>query len=137
MKQTFFTNAPLVISLLLSMAIATTEVPLWTSVFALLMVVWKFLHERRQFPKISTKIAPLLGIIVFIVVYIQYHTIFGQEESTTILLALTGISILNFETERDLLFLVLLGFLMLVLKSVFSLDVYWAAPALFSFFGLW
>jgi transglutaminase-like putative cysteine protease len=137
LKQKFFNNIPLVISLLLTMAIATTEVPLWTSIFSLSMVLWKFLHEYRGFPKLSPKLTPILGLAVFIVVYIQHRTIFGQEESTTILLALTGISILNFETERDLLFLVLLGFLMLVLKSVFSLDFYWALPAMVSFFGLW
>ena len=137
MKKTFFTNIPLVISLILSMAIATTEVPLWTSVFSLMMLLWRFLYEKRGAAKISPKITPLLGVLVFVVVYIQHHTIFGQEESTIILLALTAITILNFETERDLLFLVLLGFLMLVLKSVFSLDFFWTVPAIISFFGLW
>lgn len=87
--------------------------------------------------KLPAKITPIFGLMFFIIVYIQHRTVFGQEESITILIGLTSITILNYAAERDLLFMVLLGFLMLVLKSVFSLDFVWVIPALVSYFGLW
>lgn len=133
----FFNNMPLVISLLLTLAIASTEVPLWASSFSLLFIVWRFLYEKYNVAKLSKKITPVFGLMFFIIVYIQHRSILGQEESITILIGLTSITILNYELERDLLFLVLLGFLMLVLKSVFSLDFIWVLPALISYFGLW
>ncbi len=137
MKVEFFRNLPLSLSMISAFAIAATEVPAWAILTSLLLIVWRFLYERIDIPKISTKLTPFIGLLFFAVVFIQHKTIFGQEESITILMGLMAIAILNFETERDLLFLVLLGFLMLVLKSVFSIDFIWLIPALFSFFGLW
>ncbi len=124
-------------ALLLSIAIASTEVPLWISFFSFVMITWKYLNEKFLFRKIPVKLTPLIGVFIFIIVYLQYKTILGQEESTTVLLGLVSLSILNYETDRDTLFLVLLGFLILVIKSVFSLDFIWTLPALLSFFGLW
>jgi hypothetical protein len=126
----FFANIPLAVSLLTTLAIASTEVPLWASLFAFLFVGWRYLHEQYGMFKLSPKITPVFGLMFFIEVYVQHRTIFGQEESITIRMGLTAITILNYLTERDLLFMVLLGFLMLVLKSVFSLDFICVVPAL-------
>ena len=136
-KLSFFNDMPLVLSLVISLAIASTEIPVWASGFSLIFLIWRFLYEKFNFYKLSPKITPIFGLMFFVIVYIQHKTIFGQEESITILVGLTAITILNFETHRDLKFLVLLGFLMVVLKSVFSIDFIWVAPALFSYFGLW
>lgn len=116
---------------------AATEVPQWISLFSAGVIFWRYLYEKINFPKISKLITPLIGLGLFAVVYVQYNTVFGQEESITILLGLTALAILNYETERDHLLLVLLGFLIVVLKSVFSLDFLWLIPATLAFFGLW
>lgn len=137
MPKSFFGNKPLAFSLVLSILIATTEVPLWISVFSLSLLAWRFLYEKWNIYKLSSKITPIFGVLIFVLVYLQYKTILGQEESTTVLLGLASLSILNYSTERDSLFLVLLGFLLVVIKSVFSLDFIWTIPALISFFGLW
>lgn len=135
--MSFFANRALAFSLLLSMAIATTEVSLWITIFALIFVAWRFAYEKWNVYKLSSKITPIFGVIVFVIVYMQYKSILGQEESTTVLLGLASLSILNYNSERDDLVLVLIGFLMVVIKSVFSLDFIWTVPALISFFGLW
>ena len=137
MKVEFFRNLPLALSLLSTVAITATEAPMWAVVISVLLIAWRFVYERIDIPKISAKLTPLIGLVFFAVVFVKHRTIFGQEESITILMGFMAISILNFEKERDLLFLVLLGFLMLVVKSVFSIDFIWLIPALFSFFGLW
>lgn len=137
MNKSFFANRPLAFSLLLSIAIATTEVPMWISLFAFALMIWRFVFERWNIYKLSPKITPLFGVVIFVLVYLQYKTILGQEESTTVLLGLVSISILNYKTDRDSLFLVLMGFLMVVIKSIFSLDFVWTIPAILSFFGLW
>jgi len=137
MTKSFFANRALAFSLLLSILIATTEVPLWISIFSIALIIWRFMYEKWNIYKLSSKITPVFGVLIFVLVYLQYKTILGQEESTTVLLGLASLSILNYSTERDSLFLVLLGFLLVVIKSVFSLDFIWTIPALVSFFGLW
>jgi protein-glutamine gamma-glutamyltransferase len=136
-KKTFFEDKYLVTALFIAMIVAATEVPSWLVLFSAVMVAWKFLNEKMQVPKLSVKLTPIFGFALFAIVYLQYRTIFGQEESATILLGLTAITILNFEKNRDKLFLVLLGFMIVVLKSVFSTDVIWMIPTTVAFFGLW
>lgn len=137
MKKLFFSDLPLSVSLLLTLAIASTEVPPWATLFAFIFILWRFAFEKKNIFKLSPKITPVFGLMFFVIVYIQHKTIFGQEESITILVGLTSITILNYASDRDHLFMVLLGFLMLVLKSVFSIDFIWIVPALISYFGLW
>ncbi len=137
MKKMFFANTVLALSLLTTLAIAATEVPVWISVFAVIILLWRFAFERFNFPKISKLLAAVVALFVFLVVYLQYKTVFGQEESTAILVALASIAILNYESERDTYFIILLGFLLVALKSIFNLNIIWIPLAIIAFFGLW
>jgi len=92
----FFSNIPLTVSMLTTLAIATTEVPLWATLFSLLFVGWRFLYEKYGMYKLPAKITPIFGLMFFMIVYIQHRTIFGQEESITILIGLTSITVLNY-----------------------------------------
>lgn len=133
----FFTNTVLALSMLTTLAIAATEVPLWISAFAVTTLLWRFAFERFNFPRISNLLATVAALFVFLIVYLQYKTVFGQEESTAILVALASVAIFNYESDRDTYFVILLGFLLVALKSIFNLDIVWIPPAIISFFGLW
>ncbi|MBC7465899.1 MAG: DUF3488 domain-containing protein [Bdellovibrio sp.] len=137
MKKYFFDNPILVISLLLAIGIASTEVSTWISLFAVVMILWKFLSEKKLVRELPKLLAPLLGFFIFLMVYIQYRTLWGQEESTTILLGLAAITIANFSTDRDHQFLVLLGFIIIMIKTIFSIDLIWMGPSMIAFLGLW
>lgn len=137
MKMKFFQQKELAISVLLALGLALTEVPIWMSLFAILILLWKWLSEKINVPVIPKSLSALLGGVIFLIVYIQYRSWVGQEESATVLIGLTVLTILNFETQREYYFVVLLGFLILVLKSFFSLDLVWIFPSLLSYFGLW
>lgn len=137
MNKLFFQHLHLAISILVALGVVATEVPAWMIAFSFLLIIWRYGYEKFNFYKMPTIVTTVLAFIIFAIVYAQYKTIFGQLESTTLLMGLTAITIYNYSSEREHLFLVLLGFLMLVLKSVFSIDFVWLLPALVSFFGLW
>lgn len=124
-------------SLLLAGLSVATEIPAWISFFSLTMLLWRYLFETKQVPKIPVRLTPFLGGTIFLIVFLQYNSVFGQEESIAILQGLIAILVLNYETERDHLLLVLLGFMTVVLKSVFTLDFIWLFPAALAFFGFW
>lgn len=125
------------ISLFIAIGLALTEVSLWMSLLSLFFLSWKFLHEKKGWPLLSKNIVNFIGFLIFVVVYIQYRTWIGQEESITILLGLASLTILNFDSQRDYLFLILLGFLILVMKSFFSFDLVWLIPSVLGYFGFW
>lgn len=137
MMLKFFSNPALVTSLLIATATASTEVPIWISVFSFFVFVWKFLNEKKMITKIPVKWTALPGAMLFVLVYLQYHNIFGVEESSIILIGLMSLTVLNYKTRRDHQFLVLLGFIIMMIKVTFTVDLVWVIPTVFVFFSLW
>lgn len=137
MKLNFYSDKVFSISILLAISLSTTEVPLWISVISFILVTWRFLYEKYNLPKISPKFSSLIGLLVFAIVYLEYRSIFGQEESTSVLLGLTSVTILNYEKNRDKFLLTLLGFFLICIKSFFSIELMWIPIGLISFTGIW
>ncbi len=79
----------------------------------------------------------ILSVLVLAQVLVQFRTLIGQEPSYTFLLALSSLRIMDYQTERDHKFVVLLGFLLISVKSLFTLDIYWILPSALAFAGLW
>lgn len=137
MKRTFFAQPGLVLSYFLVLLLAATEAPLWISCFAAVILLWKWLSEKKNFPKFSRKLTAALSILMVAQVYLQYRTLLGQEASNTLLVGLSALKIMDYENERDHRFLILLGFIMVAMKAVFSVDIIWTLPSGIAFAGLW
>ncbi|HRO66259.1 MAG TPA: DUF3488 and transglutaminase-like domain-containing protein [Pseudobdellovibrionaceae bacterium] len=137
MKRTFFGQSGLMISYLLVLFLAATEAPLWISCFAAVLLVWKWFSEKKSLPKFPRKLTAALSILMVVQVYLQYRTLLGQEASNTLLVGLSALKIMDYESERDHKFLILLGFIMVAMKAVFSVDILWILPSGVAFAGLW
>ncbi len=137
MKLFFTSQKYLVVSLLLLLSLIAFDAPIWISLFSALLIAYKFLIEKRNFPSVSRKITTSLSVLLLALIYVQFRTFLGQEASTTLLMGLTGLKVLEYENSRDHKYLVVLGFMLLAMKPLFSLDLYWAPFLLVAFFGLW
>lgn len=137
MKMKFFAQKPLAISFMLALFMAATEAPLWMSGFALILVLWKWMVEKKNWWVLPRKVTGALSVLVIVEVYFQYRNLLGQEPTNTILLGLAGLKLMDYENERDHKFITLLAFIMVSLKALFSLDFYWIFPTLAAFVGLW
>lgn len=137
MKRTFFGQPGLVVSYLLVLFLAATEAPLWISFFAAALLVWKWSSEKKNLPKIPRQLTAVLSVLIVAQVYLQYRTLLGQEASNTLLVGLSALKIMDYESERDHKFLILLGFIMVAIKAVFSIDILWILPSGVAFAGLW
>jgi protein-glutamine gamma-glutamyltransferase len=137
MKLQFFKNRPLAVALILGIAMVVPDAPPWISIFSVMILAYKFFTEHSQVPSLSRKITGTLSILLFIEVLVQYRSLFVQEASTTLLIGLTALKIMDYQSERDLKFLFLLGFILVSLKPLYNIDFYWMAPTLICFVGLW
>lgn len=135
--KTLFNDKVFFYSLLGAMAMVAIEVPIWVALFALACVLFKVASEVYPLPKISKFVTGLLSLALLAVVLIQFKTLVGQDPAYTFLLGLTGLKILDYQTTRDRKFLVLLGFVLLAVKALFTVDVYWFLPTFIIFVGLW
>ncbi|MGZ5280212.1 MAG: transglutaminase family protein, partial [Pseudobdellovibrionaceae bacterium] len=79
----------------------------------------------------------ILSFFLFGFIFFQYRTIFTQEASSSLLVGLAAIKVMDYENRRDHLMLVLLGFLLLTLKPLYGLELYWLPVQLVCMISLW
>lgn len=133
----FIDQKPLMISILLLMAMVSFDAPAWVVVFSWFLALFKIFAEFKNFPILSRRLTTILAFLLMGQIYFEFRTFFGQEPSATLLLGLTALKIMDYQTQRDHKYVVILGFMLLAMKPLFSLDLYWVPFLLTSFIGLW
>jgi len=137
MKDRFFGNRWLTIGLIVAIALVAIGAPNWAPAFCLLSLIVRLFIDARLIASIPKWVTNSLAVFVALGVYIQYHNFFMQESSSTLLISLSALKILDYEKKRDSKFLFLLGTLLISLRSLFSIELVWAIPSLAAFFCLW
>lgn len=137
MEKQFFQQRALAFSFICAMAMVALEVSPGMAFLAGGLVIWKWGVEKLNWLPLSRKVTGILSVVILGQVIFQYRTLIGQEPSYTFLLGLSGLRIMDYRNDRDHKFLVLLGFVLISIKALFSLDIYWILPSGLAFAGLW
>jgi hypothetical protein len=135
--QRFINDKFLMVSLFVVMMMAAVDADIWAGAISGICFIYQILADKKRAPHLSRKVVSFLTLIVSLIVYLKYKTFLGKEPSSTLFLALTGLKILDIRKKSDKQFLVLLGFSLLALRPLFSIDLYWIPPMVIGFFGLW
>lgn len=136
-KRNFFEDKALAASFVTAMMMVAVEVVPWIAFFSLGLLIWKWGVEKLGWRNLPRKVTGFLSLILLGQILLQYRTLVGQEPSYTFLLGLSGLRVMDYKNERDHRFLVLLGFVLVSIKALFSLDIYWIIPSALAFVGLW
>lgn len=137
MKKQFFSQPTLFVSILLSILMVFNEVPLLYFWFCFGVIGWKFLSEKGKVKKFPRFLTATLSALSFVLIVARYRTLFSQEAALSLLIVLTSLKIMDYEEDRDHKFVCLLAFILLILKSLFSYEIYWLIPTFVSFFMVW
>ncbi|MEN0058832.1 MAG: DUF3488 and transglutaminase-like domain-containing protein [Bdellovibrio sp.] len=137
MKRNFFSQKTLAIPFLISMAMVGLEVSIGIAIFSFVILFWRWGVETFGWKPLSRRLTGLLSVGLLVQVLIQFRTLIGQEPAYTFMLGLASLRIMDYDNDRDHKFIVLLGFILLSVKSLFSLDIYWIPPTAVAFVCLW
>jgi len=137
MNYELFQRPAMVFSLAGLTLLTCLEVPLLVSLFCLILWAWKWLATQKFVAAISRRVTTILSFFLFGFIFFQYRTIFTQEASSSLLVGLAAIKVMDYENRRDHLMLVLLGFLLLTLKPLYGLELYWLPVQLVCMISLW
>lgn len=137
MKYFFFQRPALVFSLAGLTVLTCLEVPVFISCFCLILWAWKWLAEQKILAVMPRRMTTFLSIFLFAYIFFQYRTLFAQEASSGLLVGLTALKVMDYSNRRDHLLVVLLGFLLLTLKPLYGLDLYWLPVQLICMISLW
>lgn len=133
----FYKQSSLTYSLLASLLLVSIEVEPWALTICIILLAFRFGSEKNWWRPIPSILVNLLSVIGLILVYLQFKTFLGQEASSTLLVILVSLRIADFRSIRDERFLVLLGFILVALKFLFTVDLYWFPVGGAIFLGLW
>lgn len=133
----FFSQKILALSFVAAMFMVALEVSPWISVFSFCILLWKWGAEKYSWKPMPRRLSGVLSVLILGQVLLQYRTLIGQEPAYTFLLGLAALRVMDYQGARDHKFVVLLGFLLVSIKALFSVDIYWMIPSMFVFFGLW
>jgi transglutaminase-like putative cysteine protease len=83
--------------------------PGWAVTLVAILLGWRLLIERSQKTVPPQWLRVVIGLICFALVYVNYRTLNGLEAATPLLLMMMGLKIVETETKRDLMVLMLLS----------------------------
>ncbi|MBB5190391.1 transglutaminase-like putative cysteine protease [Silvimonas terrae] len=86
------------------------QVPLWHSVLVLLPLVWRIWLARKGLPVPRPVIRIGVAFLLFVPVFLQYHTLIGREGGVAALGSLIAVKFLETTSQRDVRVLTLLAF---------------------------
>jgi transglutaminase-like putative cysteine protease len=133
----FFRRDSFTLSVLTAILMVSVEVELWALTLSWTLILYRFGIERLWW-KLPGKIwINILAFIALGLVLFQFRTFTGQEPSSTFLVMLSAIRILDFRIDRDEKLLIFLGFVLISLKFLYSLDLFWFPIGAAVFLGLW
>jgi len=133
----FFQKNSFCISLLTAILIVSIEVELWALSLSFLLLLIRFSVERKWIKPLPQWLINVLAVSTLGLVLLQFRTFTGQEPSSTFLVVLTSLRILDLKSERDEKLLIFLGFVLISLKFLYSLDLYWLPIGIMIYLSLW
>lgn len=127
MKPLVFRNPHLYIPAIGCLFLIGLEFPWWFALLNFGFLFWRFLGEQNQFILPPRWLTNTLGGFVFILVYMYYGTLFDKTAAPLFLSCLCSLKILEYRSQRDHLFIILILMMLLGMKFLFSID-FWLGP---------
>jgi transglutaminase-like putative cysteine protease len=85
--------------------------PWWAMTALVGAMWWRYARERRGWSRVHRVVLLALGALVIALVLREFRSLFGRDAGFALLLSLTGLKLLEMETERDYRVVALLFFL--------------------------
>lgn len=127
----------LLLGLSLGIFLVGLEVSVEALTVSLIFLAWKAAIELWKLQKPPRWLTNTLTLLFFALILVKYRSIAGQEASSSFLILLTSLKLLEERTLRDQKFLFLLGFVVIAALLLFSLEVPALIGSLVCFTLLW
>lgn len=137
MNYVFFHRPALVFSLASLTLLTSLEVPIFVTLFCVVLWVWKWLSDMQMVQALSRKTTTVLSLFYLSYIFLEYRNFWTQESSSALLVGLSSLKIMDYANRRDHLSVVLLGFLLLTLKPLYGFDLYWLPIQIVCMLSLW
>ena len=114
----------------------SAHLPLWASVFAGALLLWRGVLAWRGQPLPRPWVAVLLLALAVAATWASYRTIIGRDPGVTLIVILLGLKTLEMRARRDAMVIFFLGFFTLLSNFFFSQSLAVAVAMMLGLLGL-
>ncbi len=120
-----FAEKSLAICLLLPTFLLYNDIPFWAFSSALVFWFYRIILDRSGWKVPSRLITGFFALIFLGITYFNYKTLLGRDASSTFLVLLLSLKILEYRDSRDNGLLILIGFYLITVKFLYASDLLW------------
>lgn len=110
----------LLLSLASTLAIHSIHLPLWVSLSALSLGVWRYLLDKKHWALPKIRVLILVTTLICVVFLFNYISNFGRDASVSLLIIMCALKLLETKTLRDYLLVIAVAYFLV--GSLFIFD---------------
>lgn len=109
------------------------RMPLWSSIFVCLLLLWNVLQAATRLPALPRWLLWLLALAAIAGVYASFSSLVGRQAGTAMLMVLAPLKLFESKTTRDEIVLLLIAAFLLITQFLFSESIASAAWMVLTF----
>ena len=100
------------------------HLPLWLTVFSLVLIVWRLLYDLGRIPLPGRAVRLLMIMAILGAIIFNYYTLFGRTAGSAFLALLLCMKLLEMHDQRDQMIVIFLASFIVVLGFLFSQSLF-------------
>ena len=99
------------------------RLPLWVMLFAAALALWRLYLGSTNHPLPRKTLIMLVVLVAAAAVFLNYRTLFGRDAGVSLLVVMLALKLLETESRRDALLLILLAYFLIVTNFLYSQTI--------------
>ncbi|MEY4615145.1 MAG: hypothetical protein RJB66_105 [Pseudomonadota bacterium] len=120
-----FNDPSLAFCLLLSTFLLLPDIPSWAFASALIFWFYRLVIDRAEWKAPSRWVTGFFSILFMGINYFFFRSLTGKDSSSSFLVILLGLKVLEYQNSKEKGFLILLGLYLITSKFLFDIDLFW------------
>lgn len=120
-----FSDSNLAFCLLLPTLLLFPDIPLWSFFSSIIFWFYRIMIDKMEWKNPSRLVSGFFSLIFLGVTYLTFDSLIGREPSCAFLVVLLSLKILEYRSEEENGFLILLGFYLVTSKFLFDTNLIW------------
>ena len=122
-----YTTHWLLAGVLLVLAPHAAYQPLWLSLGIVALLAWRAMITQRAWPMPGRLLRTVLTLLMALLVYYHYHTIFGRDAGIALMSGMLTLKLLELRNQRDYLLAAFLLYFLILANFLYSQSLWLAA----------
>lgn len=120
----------LALCLLIPTLLLFNDIPFWAFASSLAFWIYRLVLDQFGWKAPSRFMTGFFSLIFFAATYFSFKSMLGRDASSTFLVLLLSLKILEYKNENDNGLLILIGFYLITVKYLYSSDFVWFSAGL-------